>query len=139
MIILDTDTLTLFDHGNANVQRKIAARINDSLCVTVVTRIEVFMGRSANLLKAANEDELRIAVQRFRHSETLFASFRIIDFDDAAIAHFGRLRNQKNLKKIGRPDLLIACIVLAHNALLVTRNLKDFKDIQGLRVENWVD
>ncbi len=139
MIVLDTDTLTLFDHGHAKVQRRIAALDREPLCVTIMTRIEVFMGRAANILKSANEAELRIAIERYHHSEKLFASLRIIDFDDAAISHFGRLRNQKNLKKIGRPDLLIACIALSHDALLVTRNLKDYKDVAGLRAENWVD
>jgi predicted nucleic acid-binding protein len=40
---------------------------------------------------------------------------------------------------MGRPDMLIACIALAHDALLVTRNTKDYKGIAGLRMENWVD
>ena len=38
-----------------------------------------------------------------------------------------------------RADLLIACIALAQDALLVTGNTKDYKDVAGLRIENWVD
>ena len=68
----------------------------------------------------------------------MLSDFLVVGLDEAAIGHFGRLRKQKNLKKIGRPDMLIACIALAHNALLVTRNTKDYKDIAGLRKENWV-
>lgn len=49
------------------------------------------------------------------------------------------MRQEKKLKKIGRADLLIASIALAERALLVTRNLKDFKQIPGLHVENWAD
>lgn len=137
MILLDTDTLTLFDHGNANVRRRMAANGDVPIAITVVTRNESLLGRAANLLKAADEAELRIAVVRLLHAEKLLATFCIVGLDDPAIAHFGRLRKQKNLKKIGRPDLLIACIALAQNALLVTRNLKDYKDV--VRVENWVD
>jgi predicted nucleic acid-binding protein len=40
---------------------------------------------------------------------------------------------------MGRADMLIACIALAHDALLVTRNTKDYKDVAGLRVAYWVD
>lgn len=40
---------------------------------------------------------------------------------------------------MGRADMLIACIALAHNALLVTRNTKDYKNVAGLRLDNWVD
>jgi tRNA(fMet)-specific endonuclease VapC len=38
-----------------------------------------------------------------------------------------------------RPDLLIACIALAQDALLVTRNTKDFNQVPGLRIANWAD
>jgi tRNA(fMet)-specific endonuclease VapC len=36
-------------------------------------------------------------------------------------------------------DLKIACIALAHEALLLSRNLVDFEKVPGLRVENWLD
>jgi tRNA(fMet)-specific endonuclease VapC len=52
---------------------------------------------------------------------------------------FDRLRQNKRLKKIGRGDLLIASIALAHRATLVTRNVRDFRQIPGLQVENWAD
>ena len=38
-----------------------------------------------------------------------------------------------------RGDMLIACIALADDTLLVTRNTKDYKNVNGLRIENWVD
>jgi tRNA(fMet)-specific endonuclease VapC len=45
----------------------------------------------------------------------------------------------EKLKKIGRADLLIAAIALANRAILVTRNLKDFRNVAGLPLENWAD
>jgi tRNA(fMet)-specific endonuclease VapC len=50
----------------------------------------------------------------------------VIPMDASAAAEFEWLRHHKKLKKIGRPELLIACIALAHRATLVTRNLKNF-------------
>jgi predicted nucleic acid-binding protein len=38
-----------------------------------------------------------------------------------------------------RPDMLIACIALANDALLVTRNRKDFKKVAHLKLANWAD
>jgi predicted nucleic acid-binding protein len=38
-----------------------------------------------------------------------------------------------------RGDLLIACIVLANKAKLISRNLKDFQKAPGLQVENWAE
>lgn len=52
---------------------------------------------------------------------------------------FDRLRDNKSLRKIGRADLLIACIELAGQATLVTRNLRHFCMISGLHVLNWAD
>ena len=52
---------------------------------------------------------------------------------------FGRFHAEKKYRKIGRADLLIACIALAHNATLVTRNTKDFAVVPGLKLENWAD
>jgi tRNA(fMet)-specific endonuclease VapC len=52
-------------------------------------------------------------------------------------AEFDRLRHLKALKKIGRADLLIASIALAWRATLVTRNLRHFRQISGLILEDW--
>lgn len=41
--------------------------------------------------------------------------------------------------RVGSMDLRIACIALAHDATLLTRNLADFEKVPGLRVENWLD
>jgi tRNA(fMet)-specific endonuclease VapC len=42
-------------------------------------------------------------------------------------------------QKVGTQDLKIACICLAHEATLLTRNVADFTPVPGLRVENWLD
>lgn len=39
---------------------------------------------------------------------------------------------------IGSLDLLIAAHALAENAVLVTNNLREFKRVPGLQVENWL-
>ena len=139
MILLDTDTVTHFSYGNENVRRRVEAAGDEELAITIITRNEVLRGRAESLLKAADEEELRKAVERFRQAEELLADFLEVGLDENSLKNFGRLRKQRNLKKMGRADMLIACIALAHDALLVTRNTKDYKDIAGLRMENWVD
>lgn len=139
MILFDTDTVTHFSYGNNNVRRRIEAAGDEELAIAIITRNEVLRGRADNLVKAANEDELRKAAERFQQAEDLLSDFLVLGFNEPSIMHFGRLKKQKNLKKMGRADMLIACIALAYNALLVTRNTKDFKDVTGLRMDNWVD
>ncbi|HVA45996.1 MAG TPA: type II toxin-antitoxin system VapC family toxin [Pirellulales bacterium] len=74
-------------------------------------------------------------------SEALLADLHIVPATSDAADEFERLRlrRQRKLKKIGRRDLLIASIALAHRAKLITRNLKHFRQIDGLTVENWAD
>ena len=49
------------------------------------------------------------------------------------------MRKDKKAKKTDHNDLLIACIALAHDATLVTRNTKDYANVPGLTLENWAD
>jgi hypothetical protein len=50
------------------VRRKIAEADDETLAVAVITRHEILRGRTDGLLKAADEDELRKAAERFRQS-----------------------------------------------------------------------
>lgn len=139
MILLDTDTLTHFSYGNVNVRRRIAEAGNEPIAVAIITRNEILRGRAESLLKAAKPEELRNAMERYRLSERLLSAFVVADFNEDSIKHFEILSAQRRLKKMGRADLLIACIALGHAALLVTRNTKDFETVAGLRLDNWVD
>ena len=71
-------------------------------------------------------------------SERDLAKIRIVPVDSAAAAEFDSLRQNRKLRTIGRADLLIASIARARDATLVTRNLRHFEKVPGLRVENWL-
>ena len=138
MKVLDTDTLTLLAIGNNNVVQRVLVETDD-LGITVITRIEVLRGRFDALLKEADGSQLAAAQQRLLTSERDLSRFSILNFDTASIDVFEDLRKQKRLRKVGRADLLIAAIVIANHAALITRNLRDFQQIPGLRTENWAD
>jgi len=59
----------------------------------------------------------------------------LLGFTRAAADEFERL--QKLRLRIGTMDLKIGAIALAHNATLLSRNLKDFGKVPGLQVEDW--
>jgi tRNA(fMet)-specific endonuclease VapC len=138
VIILDTDTLT---HLVAEHPRVIERyhRETDEIVITIISKIEVLQGRFATLLKAADGAELQRAQRRIDLAEHDLRLFPVVRIDGAAAAEFDRLRQGKKLKEIGRGDLLIASIALAHRATLVTRNVKDFRQVPGLQIENWAD
>jgi predicted nucleic acid-binding protein len=65
------------------------------------------------------------------------AEFPVSPLTRSAGEYFDRLKDDKKLRKVGQNDLMNACIALAHDATLVTRNIKDFQPIPGLKVDNW--
>jgi tRNA(fMet)-specific endonuclease VapC len=138
MIVLDTDTLTLYLHNHPQVRER-HRQAEYEVVITIISRIEVLQGRFATLLKAADGAELQRGQERLDQAERDLLSFRVVPITDTGALEFDRLREIKRLKKIGRADLLIAAISLAHRATLVTRNLKDFRQVPGLQVENWAD
>ena len=138
MILLDTDTFTLLAEAHSKVAARLATA-TDAVAITIVTRLEALQGRFAFLMRAADGQELLRTQQWLRRTEADLDRIPTVPFDDATVAAFDRLRQTKGLKKIGRGDLLIASIALAHRATLVTRNLRDFRLVPGLQVENWAD
>lgn len=40
--------------------------------------------------------------------------------------------------RVGTMDLKIACIAIANNATLLTRNINDFKIVPGLTIADWL-
>lgn len=141
MFILDTNAVSDLLKGTAKVVARFEAVPDDAPVVTTtVTRFEILMkGRYQAILTAADRDQLLTAVARLVADEERLAAFDILPISEPVADHFERLLKVKGLKKIGRADLLIACIALAHDATLVTRNTKGFRPIPNLKQDNWAD
>ncbi len=137
MFILDTDILTLLFEGHPRVLSRRGHVSSAEIATTIITQIEIMRGRFEFLMKApSGRDLLRAQAACDRTAISLGSVDITIPIDAESAAEFDRLRGHKKLKKIGRADLLIACIALAHRATLVTRNVSDFQEVPGLRVEN---
>ncbi len=139
MHLLDTDTLTHLHAGHPRVIERLRKLDDPDVGTTVITRIELLRGRFDFVLKAATGAKLLRAQQWLVRTEELLAQIIIVPLSKAAADRFDHLREIKRLKKIGRADLLIASIALAHRATLVTRNVHHFRQVPGLTVTNWVD
>ena len=66
--------------------------------------------------------------------------FVIYDFDSRAAEEYAliRVELEKKGEPIGAYDLQIAAHARALSAVLVTNNEKDFRRIDGLKLENWI-
>jgi tRNA(fMet)-specific endonuclease VapC len=139
MYLLDTDTLTHLHAGNSNVIDRLKSVIDIEVGITIITKVEILRGRIDYVLKAETGANLLKAQELLFRTEQLLNDLAIIPIDRPASIEFDRLRAESKFRKIGRADLLIASITIANRATLVTRNLRHFKQIPGLRLENWVD
>jgi predicted nucleic acid-binding protein len=113
-VLVDTDVF--IDHLRG--ARRITAS-NDVVHYSVVTRAELFAGRGS-------EEEL---------VRLLLAPFREIPVDGPVAESGGRLRRTHG---IGIADALIAATALQSGCALVTRNVRHFNDVPGLRLRRTV-
>jgi tRNA(fMet)-specific endonuclease VapC len=139
MYLLDADTLTYLYAGHAKVIERLRQCDDVEIGIAVVTKAEVLRARCDFLLKAASAEQFLRAQYRLERSEALLQELLIVPFDDRAAAEFESLREAKSVRNIGHVDLLIASVALANRATLVTRNLRHFRQVPRLALENWVD
>ena len=64
-----------------------------------------------------------------------FSQTTVLDYTEDAVGHFENLSRSK--VRIGSMDLKIAAIALSRGDLLLSSNLKDFRQVPKLRVEDW--
>jgi tRNA(fMet)-specific endonuclease VapC len=99
------------------------------IAISTITLAELEYG----VVRSRYPDRNRIALLEFLVPSAL------LDFDQAAAAEYGRIRSL--LESEGRPmgpmDLLLAAQAKSHDLVLVTNNEKEFRRIEGLRIENW--
>ena len=139
MFVLDSDIATLLFYGRNDPVRLAYDRAyaTDIIRITLVSWVELLRGRMEAIRKAANGTEWLTAQERLHRLRDWLNGFEIASITLDAAQRFDLFLNQKKLQRFGRPDLLIACIALAHDATLVTRNVKDFAKIPNLKIENW--
>ena len=130
--VLDTDHVTLYQRNHPQVVARIQACALDELAVTVVTFEEQMRGRLAQIGRPGAD--LAATYAWLRATANYFCDLNVLSFDAEALQQFNQLRGQKI--RIGTLDLRIAAIALTHQAILVTRNRRDFEQIVGLRLED---
>lgn len=111
------------------LQRFVTFPIGE-LGISVITLAELEYGAS----KSSEPDRNREALEQF------ISPLEIAVFDRQVTIVYGRIRAllEKRGRPIGSMDLLIAAHALSLSVRLVTNNVKEFKRVPGLRVENWV-
>jgi len=138
MYILDTDHLSLIQRNGIEGKRILArlASVEEvEVAVTVITYEEQVKGRLALLSRAKTLDEQVFAYQGLQKLAMDYISIVIVPFSRTAALEHQRLR--KVNPRLGNMDLKIAAITLTNNAILLTRNESDFRQIVELQTQDW--
>ncbi|HBJ87401.1 MAG TPA: hypothetical protein DDZ88_26805 [Verrucomicrobiales bacterium] len=139
MLVLDTNHLTEIDLDTPKgheLTRRLAESSEEHFLPIVVCE-EILRGWLALLHKARSDDEHVYAYSRFGRSLAELNRWTLLEWDQDTAAIFARLRSEGI--RIATLDLRIASIALAYDATLLSRNLRDFRLVPGLKVENWLD
>lgn len=107
MYVLDTDVLSLFEHGSK----------------TVVDRVGITQSR------------LIAAYDRLQGMASFLPEWQTLPFDHTAAHTFTDLVKRKT--RISTSDLRIAAIALSRGFTVVTANVRHFRQVPSLSVQDW--
>jgi tRNA(fMet)-specific endonuclease VapC len=140
LYFLDTNVLSEILKGHPRIVSRLHSIAPPGYVdVPIVAWFEIVQGRMAALFTSADKDKLRLAQSRLDADLNTIKRLPVRGIDEAAANRFEWLLSHKKTRNLDRTDLLIACIALAHGAILVTRNVKDFANVPGLVIQNWFD
>lgn len=139
LAVLDTNHFVAIVAGGS-LALKLSQRATETdadLITTIITAQEVSQGWLAAINREQAGPAQVFSYARFQSALKDFNKITILAFREDDSRTFVKLR--KLIPQAGTMDLKIASICLAHDALLLTRNLRDFNQVPGLRIENWLD
>ncbi len=130
--MLDTDIcIYIIKRKPSSVVNRLEQLKPGELAMSAITFAELVNGAKKSKYVEANMERLN----------DLGELIDVRPFDRQAALFYGSVRSslEKRGEVIGGNDLLIAAHALSLNWTLVTNNEKEFRRVEGLRVENWVD
>ncbi len=129
--MLDTNIcIYIIKRHPGSVLGRIESHPLGDIGISVITLAELEYGVSKSSNPARNRDAL----------EQFVSPLEVAPFGQPAMVAYGKVRAtlEKKGNPIGSMDLLIAAHAVSLGIRLVTNNVREFKRVPSLRVENWV-
>lgn len=140
MRAFDTDVLTEVLAGSPTFVDRAARIPSEQQAIPVVVAEEIVRGR-LNVIGQAEAGRAHIpldfAYQLFERTLRDFQRSTILPYTPESDAIFRGWRERKI--RASTHDLRIAAICVAHHAVLISRNRRDFRQIPDLEAEFWDD
>lgn len=138
MYILDTDHLTILQRGGpiaAHLKIKLGLLESQQVVTTIITYEEQTRGWLTYIAKSKSINYQIQGYHELQKHLNNYLYIPVIGFNEAAGLEFQNLR--KKYPRLGTMDLKIAAITIVNQAILLTRNLRDFGQIIELKAEDW--
>lgn len=133
--LLDSDTLSLLRHGHPIVTARVLACPAAHVFASAVNLEEAISGWYTFLRQAKRVEQVEQAYDELVRTVQFFGRLTLLPYDRFAIAEFEQLKRLKlNVRSSG---LKIAAVARVHQAVVVTRNLRDFRRVPNLVCEDW--
>jgi tRNA(fMet)-specific endonuclease VapC len=100
------------------------------IAISSITLSELIYGAE----KSANVDKNLEAIEEF------ISHLEVLSYDAKASQHYGQIKSalEKRGEIIGENDIHITAHAISQGLILVTNNLKEFKRVSNLALENWI-
>lgn len=127
MYLLDTNAVIAVQKNVLNVLRRVRVATENEIVVSSIVLHELYFG-------AFKSDRIERNI-----AELSKLRFAVLDYtvEDARVAGVIRADLRRKGTPIGPYDMLIAGQARARDMTLVTRNVREFARVDGLRVEGW--
>ena len=129
-IIFDSSEIIALERNKNNITDIIAGREEEPFGISAVTGAELLHG----VERADSEGRM---VKRQAFVEKVIELFPVYPFDLSAARIYARIWASLAKKglTVGAHDLIIAATAISLDFSVMTSNLRDFKKIEGLRIE----
>lgn len=131
--LLDTNICIFLLRGEYNVDKKIDSVGLKNCYISEITIAELKYGAELGRRKGLKN--------RLQSLDKFIASIHVLPITGA----LDLFASEKvRLRLNGTPaednfDLLIGCSAIAHGMIMVSENIKDFKNLSNIRLENWIE
>jgi tRNA(fMet)-specific endonuclease VapC len=136
--ILDTDTLTVVQQRQEPFYTRLLTRLRtlpgDTPVWSTIVSFEEQLRGWLEYVKRAKPAQLPVAYAKLHELHQDFNTRPVLMFDRAAAEVFAQLKGRVHVKSM---DLKMAALAIARDELLISRNLRDFRRVPQLRVEDW--
>lgn len=128
---LDTNIITAFLKNDSRVVKRVSDYLEffDKLTINIISYYEILRG----LKDLGNEEKLRRFDNFIQENELVFITKDTIE---KAAEIYAYLKKEGNL--IEDADILMASTAIVEDLVLITNNLKHFKRVKDLRLDNWL-